>query len=101
MCLVLRHYDEVDPRYARESLERNRHTLVPLLSQQHGFIAYYTLEGEDGSVVSIGVYESKGEAERSTQIAADWVKQNSTQFIRKAPRVTQGEVRIYQGPTAP
>jgi hypothetical protein len=98
---VLRHYDEVDPAYAKQSLERNRNTLVPLLSQQPGFVAYYTLEGDDGSVVSIGVYDSKEEAERSNQIAAEWVKQNSTQFIRKPPRVTQGEVLVYAGPAAP
>jgi hypothetical protein len=101
MYLVLRHYDDVDPEYAKQSLERNRNTLVPLLSRQPGFLAYYTLEGEDGTVVSIGVYESKEEAERSTQIAADWVKQNTTQFIKKPPRVTQGEVLVYQGPGTP
>jgi hypothetical protein len=98
MYMVIRHYDEVDPAYAEQSLERNRATLVPLLSQQPGFVAYYTLEGEDGTVVSIGVYDSKEEAERSNQIAADWVKQNTTQFIRKPPRITQGEVLVYQGP---
>ena len=96
MYMVIRHYHDVDPAYAQRSLERNRDTLVPLLSQQPGFVAYYTLEGEDGAVVSIGVYESKEEAERSNQIAAEWVKQNSTEFIRKPPTVTRGEVLIYK-----
>ena len=98
MYMVIRHYHDVDPAYAQRSLERNRNTLVPLLSQQPGFVAYYTLEGEDGTAVSIGVYDSKEEAERSNQIAAEWVKQNSTEFIRKPPTVTQGEVLVYKGP---
>jgi hypothetical protein len=96
MYMVIRHYHDNDPAYAQRSIERNRNTLVPLLSQQPGFVAYYTMEGEDGSVVSIGVYESKEEAERSNQIAADWVKQNSAQYVRKPPTITQGEVLIYQ-----
>lgn len=96
MYMVVRHYHDNDPNYAKQSIERNRTTLVPLLSQQPGFVAYYTFEGEDGSVVSIGVYESKEEAERSNQIAADWVKQNSSQYVRKPPVVTAGEVLVYK-----
>lgn len=95
MYMVVRHYHDIDPAYARQALERNRSTLVPLLSQQPGFVAYYTFEGEDGTVVSIGVYQSKEEAERSNQIAAEWTKQNSTQFVRKPPTITQGEVLVY------
>jgi hypothetical protein len=96
MYMVIRHYHDIDPAYAQRSLERNRTSLVPLLRQQPGFIAYYTLEGEDGTVVSIGVYESKEEAERSNQIAAEWTKQNSSEFVRRSPRITQGEVLIYE-----
>jgi hypothetical protein len=96
MYMVIRHYHDIDPAYASQSIERNRTTLVPLLSQQPGFVSYYTIEGEDGSVVSIGVYESKEEAERSNQIAADWTKQNSSQYVRKPPKITQGEVLVYR-----
>jgi hypothetical protein len=97
MYMVIRTYHNVDPAYGQRSIERNRNTLVPLLSQQPGFIAYYTMEGEDGTVVSIGVYESKEEAERSNQVAADWVKQNSSEYILKPPVITQGEVLVYKG----
>src|SRR6266516_274371 len=97
MYMVIRHYHDNDPAYAQRSIERNRATLVPLLSQQPGFVAYYTMEGEDGSVVSLGVYESKEEAERSNQIAAEWTRQNPSQYVRKPPTITQGEVLIYEG----
>ncbi len=96
MYMVIRYYDEIDPAYAQQSLERNRQTLVPLLSKQPGFVAYYTIEGEDGTVVSIGVYDSKEEAERSNEIAAEWTRQNSSQFVRKPPTITRGEVLVYQ-----
>ena len=96
MYMVIRRYEDVDPRYAEQSVKRNRETLVPLLSQQPGFIAYYTMEAEDGVVVSIGVYESRGEAERSNLIAAEWTKANSSEFVRKPPRVTAGEVLVYR-----
>jgi hypothetical protein len=96
MYMVIRHYSDIDPAYAQQSIERNRGTLVPLLSRQPGFVAYYTIEGEDGTVVSIGVYESKEEAERSNQIAADWTKENSSQFVRQPPKITQGEVLVYE-----
>ena len=96
MYMVIRHYHDIDPAYAQQSLERNRQTLVPLLSKQPGFVAYYTIEGEDGTVVSIGVYDSKEEAERSNEIAAEWTSQNSSQFVRKAPTITRGEVLVYQ-----
>jgi hypothetical protein len=96
MYMVIRHYSDIDPAYAQQSIERNRGTLVPLLSRQPGFVAYYTIEGEDGTVVSIGVYESKEEAERSNQIAAEWTKENSSQFVRKPPKITRGEVLVYE-----
>lgn len=96
MYLVIRHYHDIDPAYAQQSIERNRQTLVPLLSKQPGFVAYYTIEGEDGTVVSIGVYDSKEEAERSNEIAAEWTKQNSSQYVRKPPTITRGEVLVYQ-----
>ena len=96
MYMGVRHYHDIDPEYAKQSLERNRRTLIPLLKQQPGFVRYYTFEGDDGTLISIGVYESKEEADRSNQIAAEWVKQNSTEFIRKPPTVTRGEVLIYK-----
>ena len=96
MYMVVRHYHDIDPEYAKQSLERNRRTLIPLLKQQPGFVRYYTFEGDDGTLFSIGVYESKEEAERSNQIAAEWTKQNSSQFVRKPPVVTQGEILLYE-----
>ena len=96
MYMVVRTYHDIDSRYAQQSIERNRNTLVPLLSQQPGFVAYYTIEGEDGTVVSIGVYESKEEAERSNEIAREWTRQNSSQFVRKPPEVLAGEVLVYK-----
>ena len=96
MYMVIRRYDDIDSRYAQQSVQRNRETLVPLLSQQPGFVAYYTIEGEDGTVVSIGVYESKAEAEESNRIAAEWTKANSAEFVRKPPQITAGEVLVYK-----
>ena len=96
--MVVRRYYDVDPTHAQQSMERNRTTVVPLLSQQPGASSYYTIESDDGSVVSIAVYNSNQEAEHSNQIAAEWVKQNSAQYVpanrRRSP---QGEVLIHQG----
>jgi hypothetical protein len=30
-------------------------------------------------------------------VAADWVKQNSSEYVRKPPVITQGEVLVYKG----
>jgi hypothetical protein len=92
MYLTIRRYENVDRRYAEQSVKRNRETLVPLLRQQPGFIAYYTLEAEDGVVVSIAVYETKEAAEESNRIAAEWTRQNSSQFVPNPPQITAGEV---------
>ena len=31
------------------------------------------------------------------EIAREWTRQNSSQFVRKPPVITQGEVLVYKG----
>ena len=56
-----------------------------------GFISYTMIKTPDGAV-SVTVCDEKAGAEKSNQLAADWIKQNMAGVTKKAPEVYAGDV---------
>lgn len=67
-------------------------TFVPRLEQVPGFVAYYWLDAGDGVMASLSVYEDQAGADKSVEIASDWVNENATELMPNPPRVTEGHV---------
>jgi heme-degrading monooxygenase HmoA len=68
--------------------------MAPILKQNPGFIAYYVVDGGDGHVASISVFESGDAAHRSNEQAAAWVKDNASGFLPDPPTITHGQVLV-------
>jgi hypothetical protein len=53
---------------------------VPLLKKAKGFVRYYWLDTGKGEGASLSVFKDKAGADESVLLAADFVKQNMSNF---------------------
>ena len=67
-------------------------SFIPLLEQVPGFIAYYWIDAGDGTMASLSVYENKEGADRSVEIAHEWVANVAPHLFTMPPQVTEGHV---------
>ena len=67
-------------------------SFVPLLEHVPGFVAYYWLDAGDGVMASLSVFEDQDGADKSVEIAHDWVAEHAAEIMPNAPRVTEGHV---------
>jgi len=79
---------------AEELARRVREGFVPIIRQTNGFVAYYVVDGGDGSVASMSIFQDQAGAEESNRKAADWVRANLEALLPKRPEVTAGEVTV-------
>ena len=61
---------------AEEAAEIGRRGMLPIFQGQPGFVRYGLILLDDGSVASVSVWETPGEAEAANASAASWVAEN-------------------------
>ena len=76
-----------------EKFAARRKDIESVIRSAPGFIAYYMVKTQEGAV-TVTVCEDKGGAEKSNQIAADWIKQNMTDVSIRPPEISAGDVVI-------
>lgn len=67
---------------------------VERLKTIEGFVAYYVIDGGDGTVTSITLGETGSAIEASIAEARHWVTERASHLVDSAPDVTTGEVRV-------
>jgi hypothetical protein len=67
-------------------------SFIPLLEHVPGFIAYYWIDAGGGTMASLSVYEDKAGADKSVELAREWVRENAAELIPNPPQVTEGLV---------
>lgn len=67
-------------------------SFVALLERVPGFIAYFWVDAGGGVMASLSVFEAKAGAERSVEIAREWVRQHAAGLIPNPPQVIEGPV---------
>jgi len=89
MYTVIRRYQDVQDtaEVARRAVEE----FAPQLRDQPGFQGYWVVNGGDGILATITVFESEEAAADSTAAAATWVQENLANLVPSPPRVTSGE----------
>ena len=93
MFATIRRYEGVDPARTGEITGKVNETLVPELSKLSGFAGYYLIEGDNGVLSSLGLFETSEQAGESTKVVSKWItdeKFNSA--IPNAPKITSGKV---------
>jgi hypothetical protein len=91
MYLTVRKYRKVEGD--REQMVKTVNSgFVPLISKIKGFVDYYCIFADDGSLLSVSVYEDKSGADEALRAAGKWVEQNMSKQLPDKPEVISGEV---------
>jgi hypothetical protein len=91
MYAAIRTYQTSDPG---EVVRRTSHGFVPILRGTPGFVAYYVVDGGDGAIASVSVFEEQSGADESTRRAAEWVADNLAELVIGGPKLVAGEVKV-------
>jgi heme-degrading monooxygenase HmoA len=67
---------------AREVGDRAQEGMLGIFRGQAGFKAYGLAETQEGTVVSVSLWESREQAEQANDLAASWVKENLTDRVQ-------------------
>ena len=89
MYVAVRTYDNVPDIEAAGA--QVAETFVPEVTGIEGFIAYYFLGADDGTMVSVTVCEDKAGADESVTIARAWVEEHPD-LLPPVTRVVEGSV---------
>ena len=66
---------------------------MPSLSELPGFSGYYLIEAGDGVMSSISFFDTWAQADESTRLASNWVREHKLETaLPNPPKITSGEV---------
>jgi hypothetical protein len=94
MYAVIRRYNSYEGM-SDKIVQRVNQGFVPLISAMRGFISYYLLDGGDGMIATVSVFEDRQGADDSTQAASEWVRKNIANMIKTAPVIVTGAVSAH------
>jgi hypothetical protein len=97
MHATVRRYEGVDQSRTDELTKKVDETLLPRLSKLPGFEGYYLIEAGNGVMSSIGLFENSAQADESTRVAANWVREEKLETaLPNPPKITDGEVIVHK-----
>jgi hypothetical protein len=97
MYATIRRYEAIDQARTSELVKKVDETLVPRLSKLPGFSGYHVIEAGNGVVSSIGFFETSAQADESTRVASNWVREEKLEtLLPNPPKVTAGEVVVHK-----
>ena len=93
MFATIRRYEGVDTTRIDEVTSKVDETLVPQLRDLPGFAGYYLIEAGNGMLSSVGLFETREQADESTRLVKNWIaSENFERAIPNPPKVTSGRV---------
>jgi hypothetical protein len=97
MHATVRRYEGVDQNRTVELTKKIDETLLPRLSNLPGFEGYYLIEAGNGVMSSIGLFDTETQADESTRVAANWVREEKLETaFPNPPKITDGEVIVHK-----
>jgi hypothetical protein len=97
MHATVRRYEGVDQSRTDELTKKVDETLLPRLSNLPGFEGYYLIEAGNGVMSSIGLFDTETQANESTRVAANWVREEKLETtLPNPPKITDGEVIVHK-----
>jgi hypothetical protein len=97
MHATIRRYEGVDERRTDELIKNLGEKLLPRLTEMPGFGGYYLIEAGNGVMSSVSFFDTSAQADESTRIAANWVRdENLEDALPNPPKVTGGEVLVHK-----
>ena len=97
MYATIRRYEAVDQSRTSELVKKVDEGLMPRLSKLPGFSGYHLIEAGNGVISSVGFFETSEQADESTRVASNWVREEKLESaIPNPPTVTSGEVVVHK-----
>ncbi len=94
MHVVIRQYqlepdaiEAITPQI-RENVTHHYSKILP------GFIEYCLIDAGHGHLIALSIFEDKAVAEASTYVAAGYIRDHLSTFVRTSPQVSEGEVIV-------
>ena len=97
MHVTIRKYDGIDQNRKDEVTKKVGESLLPRLSKTDGFRGYFLMETKEGVMSSIGFFDTSAQADESTRVASDWVREEKLEkALPNPPKITAGEVVVHK-----
>ena len=97
MFATVRSYEGIDSSNIDELSKKVGESLAPKLSKLPGFSSYFLIDTGNGVMSSIGLFDTRAQADGSTRVASEWVRDEKLEEILKTPpKVTDGEVIFHK-----
>jgi len=97
MFATVRRYEGIDASHKDELTKKVGESLAPRLSKLPGFSGYFLIDTGEGVMSSIGLFDTSTQADESTRVASDWVRDEKLESMLKSlPKVTAGEVIVHK-----
>jgi hypothetical protein len=92
MFAAIRRYEMTRP-LEDDLVAAARDRFIPRLQELEGFVDYYFIRGDDGTLATVTVFESREHAARSSEVAAQFIEEEGWSDVLPAtPQITIGEV---------
>lgn len=92
MHVSVRRYDNV--RSVSQVCGRIAESFVPLLKKTPGFIAYYAVDGGNGTMATVSVFSTEKMAHESNALAASWLTENVAELQPDPPTILSGKAEV-------
>ena len=97
MHVTIRKYEGVDQARSDELTKKVGESLAPRLSKLPGFSGYFLIDTGEGVMSSIGLFDTSTQANESTRVASEWVRDEKLErILQNPPKVTDGEVIVHK-----
>ena len=97
MFATVRRYEGIEASQKDELTKKVNETFIPRLSKLPGFSGYFLIDTGEGVMSSIGLFDTSTQANESTRVASEWVRDEKLEKILKSPpKVTGGEVIVHK-----
>ena len=97
MFATVRRYEGIETSHKDELKKKVGESLAPRLSKLPGFSGYFLIDTGEGVMSSVGLFDTPTQANESTRVASEWVRDEKLERILKnPPKVTGGEVIVHK-----
>jgi heme-degrading monooxygenase HmoA len=90
MFVIVRRYTGAGPD--DEMARHAQQDVIPMLREQSGFRAFFALATDDGSFVSISIFNDREAALAANERIVSWVEENLSDLVPNPPEIAFGEV---------
>jgi hypothetical protein len=97
MHAIVRRYEGIDAKRTDELKRKVNEKLTPRLSKLPGFGGYFLIEAGNGVMSSVNFYDNSAQAEESSRMVAEWLREEELEsIVPNPPKITGGEVIVHE-----